>query len=155
MMEKGDVHMKIIKGKRSFDLDEFLNEPLFAHLSTMSDEGPRDSPVWYLWEENLLWIIGTTEDSFPNRIQQYPKCSIGIVNFDKSTGKVLHAGFRGEATVLPYKKEISIRLLSRYLGPNIEEWDNRFRGLSDNNKIICFTPETVVVRDQSYKVASP
>jgi hypothetical protein len=40
--------MKIIKGSRSFDLDEFLKEPLFAHLSTMSDEGPRDSPVWYL-----------------------------------------------------------------------------------------------------------
>lgn len=41
--------MKIIKGKRSFDLDEFLNKPLFvlAHLSTTSFEGPRDSPVWF------------------------------------------------------------------------------------------------------------
>ncbi|QYR19331.1 pyridoxamine 5'-phosphate oxidase family protein [Paenibacillus sp. sptzw28] len=146
--------MKLIRGNRSFDLDEFLKEPLFAHLSTMSDEGPRDSPVWYLWEKTQLWIIGTSADSFPNRILKNPKCAIGIVDFNRNTGKVLHVGFRGAASVRPYDKDIAMRLLSRYLGPNMEDWDSRFRGLSDSNLLISFTPETVVVRDQSYKVGS-
>ena len=31
--------------RASFDLDEFLARPLFAHLATASDLGPRDSPA--------------------------------------------------------------------------------------------------------------
>ncbi|WP_431804524.1 hypothetical protein [Halobacillus andaensis] len=30
--------MEILRDKRSFDLDEFLKKPLFAHLSTSSPE---------------------------------------------------------------------------------------------------------------------
>nr|WP_323741884.1 pyridoxamine 5'-phosphate oxidase family protein [Salinibacillus xinjiangensis] len=56
--------MEIIKGKRSFELDKFLKKPLFAHLSTSSSEGPRNSPVWFLWEDKCLWIIGTPGDTF-------------------------------------------------------------------------------------------
>ncbi len=143
--------MKIIRdSKRSFELDIFLMKPLFAHLSTMSDEGPRESPVWFHWEEDQLWIIGTPFDSFPGRIQKYPKCAIGIVDFDNRTGKVLHAGFRGQAVVKPFNKDIAYKLLSRYLGKNEEFWDIRFKNLDDSNVLICFEPETVVVRDQSF-----
>ncbi len=63
---------------KSFNLDSFLDQPLFAHLATMSEEGPRESPVWFLWEEGYLWIIGTSIDSFPKRIEKYPVCAIGI-----------------------------------------------------------------------------
>lgn len=64
------ILMKIIRGKRSFDLDSFLEKPLFAHLATTSEEGARDSPVWFLWQDNCLWIIGTPEDTFPSRIEK-------------------------------------------------------------------------------------
>ena len=40
-----------------FDIDEFLNRPLIAHLSTSSDTGPQHSPVWYLWEEQKIWLV--------------------------------------------------------------------------------------------------
>jgi hypothetical protein len=148
---KGCIHLKIIRGNRSFNLDEFLKKPLFAHLSTISQEGPRESPVWFYWENKCIWIIGTpSSDSFPGRVEKNPECAIGIVDLDHTRGKVLHAGFRGRATVEPFDKEVATRLLARYLGSNEESWDPRFKGLGDSNILIRFVPETVVVRDQSF-----
>ncbi|MCA1010596.1 pyridoxamine 5'-phosphate oxidase family protein [Halobacillus halophilus] len=143
--------MNIIPGDRTFDLDEFLKKPLFAHLSTVAKEGPRESPVWFYWEDECIYIIGTPSDSFPKRIEENPECAIGIVDFDPVTGKVLHAGFRGHATVEPFDRGVAHRLLERYVGPDQEEWDPMFQDLDDRNILIKFVPETVVVRDQSYK----
>ncbi|AFC31642.1 hypothetical protein PM3016_4910 [Paenibacillus mucilaginosus 3016] len=140
--------------RRSFELDPFLQKPLFAHLSTQSMEGPRHSPVWFLWEDGSLWIIGTSADTFPDRIRSQPSCALGIVDYDPGSGLVLHAGFRGRAEVLPYDRERGRRLLARYLGPDQELWDPRFRGFGDGSVLIRFTPDTVVVRDQSYEVRS-
>ena len=68
-------------------LNEILARPLFAHLATASEHGPRESPVWFLWEEGALWIIGNYKtDSFPKRIEQEPRCAIGVVDFDVATG---------------------------------------------------------------------
>ncbi|MBW3111712.1 MULTISPECIES: pyridoxamine 5'-phosphate oxidase family protein [Bacillaceae] len=143
--------MNIITGKRHFNLDEFLKKPLFAHLSTLSKEGPRESPVWFYWENEHIYIIGTPpSDSFPGRIKENPSCAIGIVDLDHTTGKVLHAGFRGKATVEPFDQKIGKKLLERYLGPDEERWDSRFQGLGNSNVLIKFVPETVVVRDQSF-----
>ncbi|MGP4059563.1 pyridoxamine 5'-phosphate oxidase family protein [Halobacillus sp. H74] len=144
--------MQIIRGERSFDLDEFLKEPLFAHLSTASPEGPRESPVWFLWEDQCLWMIGTPGDSFPLRIKKEPKCAIGIVDFNPATGKVWHAGFRGKATVEPFHFDLARRLFTKYLGANETTWDARFSNQDPQNVFIRFVPETVVVRDQSYDV---
>ena len=158
--------MKIITQTGSrFDLDkeaahslmgEILSRPLFAHLATSSEAGPRESPVWFLWEDGALWIIGNYRtDSFPKRIEQDPRCAIGIVDFDASTGLVQHLGFRGLASLQPSDVERTKRLLSRYMG-KLEDWDARFvEILGDAEYIfIRFEPETAVVRDQSYKVKS-
>lgn len=154
--------MKIISN-RSFDskkdaahslINEILSRPLFAHLATSSESGSRESPVWFLWENNTLWIIGNYQtDSFPKRIEQDPRCAIGIVDFDVITGLVQHVGLRGRAFHQPYDEARMKRLLSRYLG-KLEYWDSRFvEILDDTNYIfISFEPETAVVRDQSYKV---
>ncbi|WP_332634951.1 pyridoxamine 5'-phosphate oxidase family protein [Halalkalibacter flavus] len=143
--------MRIIRDTgRSFDLESFLSMPLVAHLSTVAEGSPRDSPVWFYWQDKKIWIIGTASDIFPDRIRKNPKCAIGIVDFNQHTGLFLHAGFRGTAIVNSFNKIIANQLLSRYLGPEIEKWDPRFKGLDDSNVLISFSPETVVVRDQSY-----
>ncbi|WP_211750331.1 hypothetical protein [Paenibacillus sp. Marseille-Q4541] len=40
--------------------------------------------------------------------------------------------------------------INRYLGPNKTLWDTRFQNLDNRNVLVCFKPETVVVRDQSF-----
>lgn len=147
--------MRVIRDRpRSVDVDEFLARPLFAHLATESEEGPRESPVWFLWEDRAFWIIGSrATDTFPHRIEREPRCAIGVVDFDRSIGLVQHVGLRGRATVEPFDAERARRLLSRYLGDDENAWDARFRGtLGDpDNVLIRFVPLTVVARDQSYE----
>lgn len=147
--------MRVIRDRpRSVDVDEFLARPLFAHLATASEEGPRESPVWFLWEDRALWIIGSrATDTFPHRIEREPRCAVGVVDFDRSIGLVQHVGLRGRATVEPFDAERARRLLSRYLGDDENAWDERFRGtLGDpDNVLIRFVPLTVVARDQSYE----
>ena len=138
---------------RELSLDALLSRPLFAYLATNSEDGVRDSPVWFLWEVGAVWIIGNATDSFPRRIQEDDRCAISIVDFDCATGRVHHAGFRGTATVEPWDPERAIRLLSRYLGARQAAWDDRFKdALNDqNNRWIRFHAFTYVLRDQSYK----
>lgn len=136
-------------------LEELLARPLFAHLATASEQGPRESPVWFLWEDEAVWIIGNYKtDTFPARLEAEPRCALGIVDFEGSSGLVQHVGFRGRAHLLPHDEARLRRLLSRYLGQRLEDWDNRFvEILGDTDYVfVCFVPETAVVRDQSYKV---
>jgi hypothetical protein len=148
--------MKVIADRpQSVDLNEFLQRPLFAHLATLAPEGPRNSPVWFLWESESLWVIGSRRsDSFPDRLRRDGRCAIGIVDFDKARGIVQHVGIRGRAFVEPFDCERARRLLTRYLGEGEADWDARFRDtLSDPaNVLVRVAPETVVVRDVSYAV---
>jgi Pyridoxamine 5'-phosphate oxidase len=149
--------MKVIRDRaRTVEVEEFLARPLFGHLSTASAEGPRESPVWFLWEEEALWILGSRRtDTFPIRIECDPRCSVGIVDFDPASGRVQHVGLRGRATTEPFDTERARRLLSRYLGDDESSWDDRFRRTvegRDQELLVRFTPETVVARDVSYDV---
>jgi hypothetical protein len=148
--------MKLIHDRpRTVDLNEFFSRPLFAHLATDSDDGPRESPVWFLWEDDAVWIIGSRRDNtFPGRIEREPRCAIGITDFERERGIVHHIGMRGRASVEPFDAERASRLLGRYLGERMESWDRRFReALEDSdNVLIRFVPTTVVARDQSYEV---
>jgi hypothetical protein len=144
----GDWHSEL-------DVDELLARPLFAHLATASADGARSSPVWFLWEDDAIWIIGSRRaDSFPARLEREPRCAIGIVDFDREGGLVHHVGMRGRASLEPFDAQRAARLLARYLGDRRELWDRRFRDtLADpDNLFIRFAPETVVARDQSYEL---
>lgn len=146
-----------------FDLDEegarrlladLLSRPLFAHLATASEEGPRESPVWFLWEDGALWVIGNYKtDTFPRRIEREPRCAVGVVDFDAASGLVRHAGFRGRARLMPHDPARMERLLSRYMGER-GRWDPRFVKILDDADYVFvrFEPETAVVRDQSYEL---
>jgi hypothetical protein len=147
--------MKIIRDRpRSFDLDRFLQNPNFCHLATTSPHGPRSSPLWFLWEENAVWIIGDeATDTFPERIKADPRCAISIIDFDIDSGRVRHVGMRGQATIEPFDRQRATRLLKRYLSNEEQAWDARFRGALDEptSLLLRFQAETVVVRDQSYR----
>jgi hypothetical protein len=135
-------------------LADLLSRPLFAHLATASGDGPRESPVWFLWEDGALWIIGNYKtDTFPKRVEREPRCAAGIIDFDAATGLVQHAGFRGRASLTPHDPARMERLLSRYMG-ELDAWDRRFvEILGDADYVfVRFEPETVVVRDQSYEL---
>jgi hypothetical protein len=140
-------------GRAIFDLDEFLSRPLYAHLAHNSDQGPRESPVWFHWDGQAVWIIGGT--SFPANLKRDARCALGIVDWDQATGLSHHVGMRGKAEVLPFEGAMAKAIFRRYFGPDEGDWDPRFdyaaNGQESDLTLVRFTPETVVVRDQSYK----
>lgn len=139
----------------SMDLEEFLARPLFAHLATSSEDGPRDVPLWFLWENGALWfIVVVSENTFHQRVRQDSRTAVGIVDFDVNTGLVQHVSFRGRATVEPWDIERAKRVLSKYLGNDMATWDQKrfVDGLTkpEDWLFVKFEPETVMIRDQSY-----
>jgi len=135
-------------------MNDVLARPLFAHLSTMHNDGPRESPVWFLWKEEYVWILGNTlTDSFLTRIKQDSRCALGVVDFQPSNGLVYHVGFRGHGHVRAHDRERITALFRKYMGDQ-EHWDPRFAAvLGDPNwEVICIQPDTAVVRDQSYSL---
>jgi hypothetical protein len=147
------VEQKVDSGESEiFNLDEFLSRPLFAHLSTASADGPRESPVWFLWEGAAVWIIGG--ESFPRNIQRERRVAIGFVDFNPVSGMLHHVGMRGTAEVLPHNQETAKRIIQKYCGPG-DSWDRRFEDIrlgTCNLPMIRFVPTKVVMRDQSYRV---
>jgi hypothetical protein len=135
-----------------FDIDDVLRRPLFAHLATSSAEGARESPVWFLWEEGAVWLVGNERDSYPARIRRDPRCAIGIVDFDLRAGLLRHVGIRGVGTVEPLDHERVYRLLSRYLGTERATWNPDFcaRIVDRLDLMIRVEPTSIVARDQSY-----
>ncbi|BDU40798.1 conserved hypothetical protein [Vibrio nigripulchritudo SO65] len=144
--------MKIIEKTKGLELDEFMSNPLYAFLASDTDFNPCCSPVWFLWEEEKIWIISVKGDSFPKRIAKQPNCAISIVDWDRFSGKSIHAGFRGSASLKSFDSHRAERLLTKYLGDDKSSWNRRFLDFQSNaeNVFVCFEPETVVLRDQSY-----
>lgn len=140
-----------------FDPAEMLAKPLMAHLATSSPDGPRDSPVWFLWEEGAIWLIANSEDSFPVRLRAEPLCAIGIVEFDVTRGILRHIGIRGRADILPMDEARLRRLLERYLGPAPGEWNEWFTTqiVEPLDLMIRIMPASTIARDMSYFKTGP
>lgn len=143
--------MIVEQSGKPFDLDVFLARPMMAHLATASADGPRESPVWFLWEDGAVWLVGTSSDSFPRRIRDDTRCAIGFVDFQLERGLLLHVGMRGTATVEPLDTARLHRLLQRYLGAE-EKWNPEFARavIYPLDLMVRFVPHSVVARDQSY-----
>lgn len=147
------VEKSVSAGDREiFELNEFLARPLYAHLAHNSAEGPRESPVWFHWAGQALWIIGGS--SFPTNLKRDPRCAVGIVDWNPATGLSQHVGFRGRAEVLPFDPAMARTIFRRYFGPDESDWDRRFDDVFTGEsglELVRIVPETVVIRDQSYK----
>jgi hypothetical protein len=146
------VEQKASAGGAVFDLNEFLSRQLFAHLAHDSGQGPRESPVWFHWDGSAVWIVGG--ESFPANLKREPRCALGIVDWNPVTGRCHHVGMRGCAEVLPFDAAMARTIFRRYFGPDESDWDRRFADLFAGTagvELVRFTPNTVVVRDQSYR----
>lgn len=146
--------MEVVENTLDVPLEAVLERPLFCFLGTVSRDGyPRVSPLWYLWEDGAVWILGdAVEKTYTERLRREPRTALAVVDFDVRDGRVHHVGMRGEAELTPLDRTRAERLLGRYLGPDRAAWDPRFRDLDgDRWRFVRFEPGTVVARDQSFE----
>ena len=97
---------------------------------------------------------GIGGSSFPGNRKRDPRCALGIVDWDLATGLSQHVGIRGQAEVLPLDPAMARTIFRRYFGPDESAWDRRFDDVlcgETGVEMVRIKPETVVIRDQSYK----
>lgn len=144
----------------SFDPDHLLSQPLMANLATASEDGPRNAPVWFIWEDGAIWLLATKGGSSARRLEADPRCAVEIVRFDNSAGILLHLGLRGSASVEPMDPDRFRRLLSKYLGPDQALWNPWFidtiaRIDDPDGRLIRLVPESTFTNNVSYFRTGP
>ena len=145
---------------RAFDPEHVLSQPLMATLSTVSTAGaPRSAPVWYIWEDSALWMLGSADGSSVKRVLQNPSCAVEITDFDRDAGILLHLGLRGTASVEPNDPARFRRLLTRYLGAE-QDWNPWFidaiaRIDDPSGRFVRLCPDSVFTNNVSYFRTGP
>lgn len=143
--------------QHDFDINTVLKKPLMGHLSTTDKGEPRDSPVWFLWENSCMWIFGTNRDSFIQRLKIEPRCAMGIVDFDLEKGILKHVGIRGVAELAEVDKERLNRFVSKYLGSNSAKCNDWFMAniVGTLNVMTQVIPKSIVAKDVSFFKTGP
>lgn len=146
--------------KQCFEPEEVLRLPLMANLATVCPEGPRNSPVWFIWEENAIWMPGAANGSPVQRLKNNPQCAVEIVSYDNERGILLHLGLRGCATIEAVSVSRFKRLLSKYLGSDEATWntwfiDNIARIDDPNGRMIKLVPQSTFTNDVSFFRTGP
>jgi hypothetical protein len=143
-----------------FDPAVLLDRPLMANLATIGADGPRNAPVWFVWEDDALWMLGSEGASSVRRIGADPRCAVEIVDFRNADGILLHLGFRGRASIEPICPARFRRLLARYLGPDETQWNawfiDRIARIEDPaGRFIRLAPEATFTNNVSYFRTGP
>lgn len=146
--------------RHRFDPDEILHLPLMANLATVSADGPRNAPVWFIWEEDILWLLGSADGSSVGRLERNPQCAVEIVHYDNENGILLHLGFRGDATIEASSASRFKRLLSKYLGDDEASWNIWFveniAHIDDpDGRMIKLVPQNTFTSNASYFRTGP
>jgi len=143
-----------------FDPERVLTKPLMANLATIGTDGPRNAPVWFLWEKETLFMLASKGNSTVKRLEADPRCAVEIVDYDNSAGRLLHLGLRGMASVDPMNPALFKRLLQKYLGPDETNWNPWFiktiaRIDDPDGRLIQLSPDSVFTNNVSYFRTGP
>jgi hypothetical protein len=134
----------------SFDVDEFLAQPLTARVAT---NGPTIRPTWYLWEDSAFWILTSPAIRLLAHVRRDPALAIVVDVCDLATGLVRQVIAKGDAEILPFDVPRGRRKLIRYLGPDESRWQRRFQVYlheDPDTTWLRVRPTSLVAKDLSY-----
>jgi general stress protein 26 len=138
-----------------FDPQLVLSKPLMIHLSSTRNGSPRSSPLWFIYEENKVWLFGSQIDSFVKRLQDEPECALSLVDFDLDHGVLLHVGIRGSVIFNEVDQMRLQRFLIKYLGKyKHNEWFIQ-EVVEPLNVMLEVNQQSIIARDVSYFKTGP
>jgi nitroimidazol reductase NimA-like FMN-containing flavoprotein (pyridoxamine 5'-phosphate oxidase superfamily) len=144
-----------------FDVAAFLARPLVARVAALAPNRPAPTvrPVWYLWEEETFWVLTGHWSRLGAALAANPAFALVIDSCDPATGQVLQVTATGRGMVVPFEAGRARRKLRRYLGPNEDSWDPRFRPGQDpaapGVRWARLVPDRLDIRDLSFRPAPP
>ena len=97
------------------EVDTLLTELHVAVITTLNGDGsPQSTPVWYMPETDLIWVIADQDSLKIRNLKRDPRVSIMIAT-DSSPYR--YVVFRGEAMLRDIETaELPTRMAKRYLG---------------------------------------
>jgi nitroimidazol reductase NimA-like FMN-containing flavoprotein (pyridoxamine 5'-phosphate oxidase superfamily) len=136
------------------DVEDFLSRPLVARIAANGSNGPTIRPVWFLYEEgSFWWLTGSSYSKLGELLAEDPRVAIAIDTCDLETGEVFAVTATGRAFVHPLDAALAKRKLSKYLGPDFDRWDDRFRGAFEDptTRLVSLRPDhPPKLRDMSF-----
>jgi hypothetical protein len=139
----------------AFNVDRFLAQPLTAHIAT---SGPTIRPAWCLWEDHSFWFLTGPWAKLAGHIRTDPALAISVDICDIATGLVGQVIARGHAEIQTFDVPRGRRMLSRYLGPDENKWDNRFRRYLHDDPAergtswVRLKPVSLTAKDLTYQI---
>lgn len=126
----------------AMDVEDFLAQPLVARVAANGPNGPTVRPVWFLYEEEVLWWLTGSYSRLGTWLEVDPRVQVVIDSCDLVAGEVLSVTMSGEARVRPFEAGLASRKLSKYLGPDPERWPSRFRATFEDPsaRLIALVP---------------
>ncbi|MFH8979575.1 pyridoxamine 5'-phosphate oxidase family protein [Streptomyces varsoviensis] len=125
-------------------------------LAELAGHAPAPAPGTY--NGGCFWILTGPWARLLNRVRADPAIALVVDACDLGTGMVRQVIARGQAEVVPFDVPRGRRKLSRYLGADDAEWDERFRHyLLDDPAVsgavwLRVRPESLIAKDLSYSV---
>ncbi len=131
--------------------DEFLQQPHVGVLASLRGDGrPYTVPIWWLHDNGVFWLTGTSNRLWCKQLQKDPRCSLCIEALAPVAG---HVGIDGiaEPYLLPDFDiwPISRRLAEKYIGDGTNSDANReavekfFANMRTEPRLLFrLTPET-------------
>ncbi len=102
------------------EMIDFLSESNLARIATVKPSGaPHVSPVWYLWENNQLFIAIPRTSVKTRNIKKNNKVAVTIDSNIGPKGIIIE----GTAELEELGEEIELRLIQRYVSPeNLDKY---------------------------------
>jgi hypothetical protein len=136
------------------DVEDFLSRPLVARVAANGPSGPTIRPVWFLYEGGTFWwLTGSSYSRLGEWLSVDPRVALTIDTCDLETGVVLAMTVAGRAVVHPFDSALARRKIAKYLGPDFDRWDVRFRAAFDDSttRLVAVTPaQPLNLRDMSF-----
>ncbi len=112
------------------EIEDFLSEGNIARIATVKpDNSPHVTPVWYLWENNQLWMTIPKDSVKARNIRQNNKVAVTI-DTDKAPSKavIIEGTTKIEKLTNEMERKIDRRMAAKYVKPEYLdeyiEWDS-------------------------------
>lgn len=133
------------------DIDKFLSGVHLARVATVRKDGrPHVAPVWYLWEEGVLYFESAQDSVKARNLKNDPRLAVTI---DVTAGgmRLLYVIMEGSATLIEERsaaKQIARKIYARYVGEEGLQTPSVQAILNGDFLIARMKPDKIISLDQ-------